>query len=912
MELSLQKKVNRRTVAKERETLIQAEKLRIGQKLNYEQFQELYKKYGANYSEEDFAKYFLDIEYSRLSAIHSESGQESTFILAQELITEEELARCKRSVAGFYELTPNSKIYYENFEEMYNNFGGRMTPKMFAEEILGIWYDSISSARTAKVERDKYKYYDSSKMASRKMIESMREKILADMNLHMGDSINLELFNYLYRNYGFKVSEKEFSERVLEMPVGALSKLRTDKTEESKIFANHVVNSEDLYSLRERVILEKNLQIGQLLTENQFEDLFQEYGGILSREIFGDEILGLKAHTVKRLARPGEVSFILRDVEIPEEYILDLKKRITQENPVAQYTSIDYNTLRRLHKKYAYILTEGMFATTILEVDSQSYRELQMKKQKNVIIFKNFEATDTSALRRKIIEEEGLHYSDKLEYVQISALHKKYAPNMRESKFALEILDVETKKLNSMKFSKKVFATKILLNEPLPTDKELEELKWRVIEECSLHTKDSITYSRLQELHKKYGGILPEAMFALKILDIGQTGYNNVKGEFQPEVIVLLKTKLSSDKFEELRSNVLEDNEIYPGRPITLNDFERLYRGYVHGMSRIDFARQILGINYDSYNKLATEERKSVGALSEQRKLLNKTPVTLTEEQVERLRGFLIQGLSKEQISSRLGLTLKVLDKSLAGLYKSKQITLEEVQYRKVFNLYVDGYSATRIVGMTGYDKAAVKQYCDQAKKEAEELEIEVNLQKVDMSPGTIRKRAKGAMRTHNFSREGMKNVREYISSVRERFDKNPEKVKREELEDLDQSIVFIQGGLEELLLFSKICVYMQEYGRARSVIASNIDNDGITLEEQDRLMRLSKGMRYAMKRVSALNMLTKGINDTNLIANEIGISEVDVIRMQKRLKAGSETPTAPEEIFDSKMFMSERELAMV
>ena len=104
----------------------------------------------------------------------------------------------------------------------------------------------------------------------------------------------------------------------------------------------------------------------------------------------------------------------------------------------------------------------------------------------------------------------------------------------------------------------------------------------------------------------------------------------------------------------------------------------------------------------------------------------------------------------------------------------------------------------------------------------------------------------------------------------------------------------------------------MQEYGRARSVIASNIDNDGITLEEQDRLMRLSKGMRYAMKRVSALNMLTKGINDTNLIANEIGISEVDVIRMQKRLKAGSETPTAPEEIFDSKMFMSERELAMV
>lgn len=909
MELSLQKKVNRMTVAKEREAFIQAYKFRIGQKLSYKQFKDLYRRYSDRYSEEDFAKYFLDIEYSKLAAMRKGSGQENTFILTQELITEEEISRYRRAVVGFYDLTPNSKIYYENFEEMYKNCGGRLSPRIFAEEVLGIWYDSILSSRTAKDEKSRYKYYDSSKIASRKMIASIREKILADRNLHIGDPINLELFNYLYKNYGFKISEKEFSERVLEMPIGSLSKLKTNTIEESRLFANHVVDPEDLYTLREKVILENNLQIGQPLMANQFEDLFQKYGGILSREIFGDEILGIGADSVKKLSRSGEYSFILNDIEIPEEYILDLKKKIVQENPVSQYTPIDYETLQAFHKKYSYILTEGKFANMVLEVEGQSYTDLRAKKRGKVLIFKNYEHTDISALRRKVIEEEGLHYSDKLEYSQISALHKKYAPNMRESKFALEILDVETKKLNSMKFSKKVFATKILLNEPLPTEQELEELKWRIIEECKLHTKDTITYSRLQDLHKKYGGILPEAMFALKILDIGQTGYNNVKGEFQPEVVVLLKTKMPDDKFEELRSNVLEDNDIYPGRPITLNDFERLYRGYIHCMSKIDFSKRVLGINYDSYNLLATKSRKSVGALAEKRKALSKTPIVFTDEQVEELKGYLVQGLSREQIASRLRVSLNTLDKNFAALEKSKKIPQEEIQYRKVLNLYLDGYSINQIVEITGYDITTVKQYYSQARKEANELDIDIDHPKCDMTPGTIRKRARAAIKKYDFTSRGIRNVQTYISSVKERFNQNPTTVKKEELEDLDQSIVFIQGGLEEILLFSKICVFMQEYNRARSVIAFNIDNEGITFEEQDRLMRLSKGMGYAMRRVSALDMLTKGIDDMELISRKTGISEIDVIRMQRRLNEGSEAPIAPEEIFDSRMFIAEQEL---
>lgn len=904
MELSLQKKVNRRTVAKEREALIQSEKLRINQKLDYAKFQELYQKYGQNYSEEDFAKYFLDIDYSRLLAIRSKSKAESTYILTQEIITEEELTHLKKAVAGFYELTPNSKIYYENFEEMYNTFGGRMTPKMFAEEILGIWYDSISSARTAKMERDKYKYYDSSKIASRKMINGVREKILANEDLHIGDQINLQQFNQLYDAYGSGLSQREFQERVLEMPVGSLSKLNTETNERATLFANHIVDPEELYLLREKVILDENLHIGDPMTAEQFELLFKKYGGILSRKIFGGEILGISENSVKDLGINTEYSIILQDIEVTDEYIEDVKARIIKENRYDQNTLINYQKFQELHQKYACRLSEKIFAIKVLKITDTSFLKLQKGTQENVMIFKDSEITDTSELRRKIIEEEGLHYSDKLDYSQISALHQKYAPNMRESKFALEVLDVETKKLNSMKFSKRVFATKILLNEPLPTDQELEELKWKVIEECKLHTKDSITYSRLQELHKKYGGILPEAMFALKILDIGQTGYNNVKGGFQPEVVVLLKTKMSPKDIEDLRANVLDNNAIYPGRPITLRHFKRMYYLYTHCMSEIDFAKQILGINYDSYNILINNERRSVGALVAERKKLIQSPVVFTNRQVRTLKRYLIQGLSEEQICARFRVDLKTFNNNLKELIKSNEISEEENIYKKVYNLHCDGHPLWKIAKELGYEEKRLKKVYAQAvenlrRKEAEEREScgeeLTELQK----KRKVRARAQNTLDNFEYNSQGIKRVREYISQVRSRFEEDPESVKKEELDFLDECIVFVQGGADDILLFSRICVGMKEYSKAKKFISLNIDNDGITIVDQTRLMKVINSLVYAIKKQEALDMIMKGQEDTNLIAFELHMKEIDVIRIKNRVTAGdTELIVDPQEIF--------------
>ena len=62
MELSLQSKTNLKSVYKLRERFIEEEKLHINDKIDYEKFQELYEKYGEDFTEKEFAKYFLDID----------------------------------------------------------------------------------------------------------------------------------------------------------------------------------------------------------------------------------------------------------------------------------------------------------------------------------------------------------------------------------------------------------------------------------------------------------------------------------------------------------------------------------------------------------------------------------------------------------------------------------------------------------------------------------------------------------------------------------------------------------------------------------------------------------------------------------------------------------------------------------
>ena len=85
-----------------------------------------------------------------------------------------------------------------------------------------------------------------------------------------------------------------------------------------------------------------------------------------------------------------------------------------------------------------------------------------------------------------------------------------------------------------------------------------------------------------------------------------------------------------------------------------------------------------------------------------------------------------------------------------------------------------------------------------------------------------------------------MKNIKQYIELSKANFE--IKSFPNEELDVLGEAIEFIQGGIDEITLFVKICISFSEYKRANRFISENIYNDGITKED------IEKSMEYVIE----------------------------------------------------------------
>ena len=63
MQNLLETKTNFQSIRKDRKTMIEEQRLHIGDMLTYTRFKTLYNQYSNQISEEEFARYFLDIDY---------------------------------------------------------------------------------------------------------------------------------------------------------------------------------------------------------------------------------------------------------------------------------------------------------------------------------------------------------------------------------------------------------------------------------------------------------------------------------------------------------------------------------------------------------------------------------------------------------------------------------------------------------------------------------------------------------------------------------------------------------------------------------------------------------------------------------------------------------------------------------
>lgn len=152
MEITLQSKINYKSVHERRTNMITEQKLHIQDSITYDSFKQLYQIYGMKLEEQEFAKYFLDIDYR--SFYNLQSGlRNTTQILEREYYSYEELDRIDEQILLNSGLKPKDKIGYEELIDLHNTYGDKFSLKMFAEENLGITAHKVDDMNFDKSQR---------------------------------------------------------------------------------------------------------------------------------------------------------------------------------------------------------------------------------------------------------------------------------------------------------------------------------------------------------------------------------------------------------------------------------------------------------------------------------------------------------------------------------------------------------------------------------------------------------------------------------------------------------------------------------------------------------------------------------------------------------------------------------------
>lgn len=295
MKLSLKSKFKSAEIVDKRRQMIENEHLHIKQTIPKSKFKSLYQKYGSSLSEKDFAWAFLDMDEIKYTNLENEKTTEST-ILSYEYVSDEEFETIRKQVTEKYNLKDQERRPIEEILEMYEHFGGKLHVDMFFEEILGIKSDTLKRFRKA------------------------------NSTLKNG-KINFEAKPGKYNEFHNKPLRKD------EIPM-------------------YVLNPAYILDIRQKIIYESGLHIGESINYKRFCELYNEYGKDMTETLFAEAVLDIGIRSLNRMKTPKEYSTtIFDDVEIPEQYILALREKITILNKLEGRSTIRIFKITRIQSK---------------------------------------------------------------------------------------------------------------------------------------------------------------------------------------------------------------------------------------------------------------------------------------------------------------------------------------------------------------------------------------------------------------------------------------------------------------------------------------------------------------------------------------------------------------------------------
>ncbi len=603
--------------------------------ITIKQFEEIYQKYGGMLRRIEFAQRVLEINRTSLNKLKNKGEEATTKILTknEKLLKDSEIDLIRKEIVQEYNLHIDDLIDYETFKQIYSKYKQRYTEKQLSEDVFGTPLGYFTRGTTTRIFQRV--------QLSKENIKYLRDIIIKEKKLHSEDKITYEELERLHKQYGGILSINQFAIKILDILETQIPNMKSGQN--ATILKNEYLSLEELEKITQKIVKDYGLHIKDIINHEQFIEMYEKYGGRLSKRQFSEDVLDISYDLISE--RSDFRSIILSSTIISEEYIEDLIKRILKETKLKIRQKIDYKKFCEIDKQYGGDLREIDFAELILQVSKSMYYIIKENKDDKATIFTNVEIDETEydQLKDKILEENNLHIKDFIDYIQFLEVYNQYDTSLNEQDFARIILGLSQTDYNNIKYRENSKA-RILKNEKISE----EEIKQKREFFKKMEGK-RINYNQLRIIHKQYGGKMNEAFFCEQIL-----GFNLNYIKYY-EVNATIKDPIAKQKSIEIRKRV--ENE--PCRFFTKEEINKLCEEY--NMSEKEFLNYVvLKYNFKFYNETEESLRVNNGIWFGAKK------IPLTQEFINKF-------------SERLFMLATGITKNLAKIYKVNKYIQEDV-----------------------------------------------------------------------------------------------------------------------------------------------------------------------------------------------------------------------------------------
>jgi len=285
-------------------------------------------------------------------------------------------------------------------------------------------------------------------------------------------------------------------------------------------------------------------------------------------------------------------------------------------------------------------------------------------------------------------------------------------------------------------------------------------------------------------------------MFATKVLGICSQSFIRIKNHSDKRAMALFNLVIPRSEIEKIREKIRLENNLPELKELTLEEIKELYTRYGGIMPPVMFAKEVLGVSADSLNDLKDKKCDTTMICIRQ---------DFSDEEVKQLMKYLAEGLSNDEIATKMGVTVTFLKTNMNFLIDTNELTENNIIYEKVKLLNNQGKSPEEIIEELEVSEENVKEMlliCEKEEEEEEKrAELEIKQKKTEdrkqKKRVEIERKARKAVDDYEYKEKSIKNVRAYIKECKKDFEKG--EFLRKDLEFLMECMIFVQCNFQEI-----------------------------------------------------------------------------------------------------------------